>query len=112
MRRLGILLVLVLLGLALPPLYYYFRPVQLPLPPAGERIAVRDGMSVNALVQGSGPAVVLVHGLPGCSYDWTPLVEALAARGFQAIAYDRIGYGRSDARRDDDYTIAGNARDL
>jgi non-heme chloroperoxidase len=106
-------LVLAALGLALPPLYYRFRTVEMPLlPAAGERIAVRDGMSVNALVKGEGPAVVLVHGLPGCAYDWTPLVDALAARGFHVIAYDRIGYGRSDARRDDDYTIAGNARDL
>src|SRR5262245_51609886 len=113
MRRLLVLLVVVLLGLGLPPIYYAFRPVVPPLlPPAGERIAVRDGMSVNAIVKGEGPAVVLVHGLPGSGYDWAPLVDALAARGFAVIAYDRIGYGRSDARRDDDYTIVGNARDL
>ena len=95
MRRfLLFVLVLAALGLALPPLYYRFRTVEMPLlPPAGERIAVRDGMSVNALVKGEGAPVVLVHGLPGSGYDWTPLVDALAARGFAAIAYD-AGYGR------------------
>jgi pimeloyl-ACP methyl ester carboxylesterase len=36
----------------------------------------------------------------------------LAARGFRAIAYDRVGYGRSDARRDGEYTFAANAREL
>jgi pimeloyl-ACP methyl ester carboxylesterase len=36
----------------------------------------------------------------------------LAARGFRAIAYDRVGYGRSDPRGDGDYTFAANAREL
>jgi pimeloyl-ACP methyl ester carboxylesterase len=55
---------------------------------------------------------VLVHGHPGSAYDWRVLVPALAARGFRAIAYDRVGYGRSDARRDGEYTFAANAREL
>jgi pimeloyl-ACP methyl ester carboxylesterase len=53
-----------------------------------------------------------VHGLPGCAYDWTPLADALAARGVRAIAYDRVGYGYSDARTNGDFTVEGNARDL
>ena len=55
---------------------------------------------------------MLVHGLPGSAYDWAPLTDALAARGFRVIAYDRMGYGYSDARADGDFTIAANARDL
>jgi len=82
------------------------------LPPIGLRIAVGAGRAVNAVVKGDGPAVVLVHGLPGCGYDWSPLGDALAARGFRTLAYDRIGYGYSDGRSDDDFTIAANAREL
>lgn len=114
MRRflLGTVLVLVAL-IALPPLWFGLFPVERPeLPPAGRRIAVGDGMEVNAIERGSGAPVVLVHGLPGCAYDWTPLVDALAARGRRAIAYDRIGYGRSDARSNGEFTPAANARDL
>jgi len=56
--------------------------------------------------------MVLVHGLPGSGYDWKPLSEDLAARGHRVIAYDRVGYGRSDPRADDDFTFAANAREL
>lgn len=115
MRR--ILLVVLVLGaavVALPPLYFELYPVQPPqLPAPGPRLVVNGkGLAVNAVERGSGPPIVLIHGLPGCAYDWAPLMDALAERGFHAIAYDRIGYGRSDARPDDDFTIAANARDL
>jgi pimeloyl-ACP methyl ester carboxylesterase len=115
MRRLLLfVLVLAIAAIAVPPAYFKIfpeRPPQLPAP--GVRIPVQGGLAVNAIVRGDGPAVVLVHGLPGSGYDWAPLTDALAARGFHVIAYDRIGYGRSDTRsNDDDFTIASNAQDL
>ncbi|HVN38864.1 MAG TPA: alpha/beta hydrolase [Myxococcota bacterium] len=114
MRRLLVwVFVLALAAVALPPLYFHFAPVEAPrLPPIGLRIAVGSDRAVNAVVKGEGPTLVLVHGLPGCSYDWSPLAESLAARGFRTLAYDRIGYGYSDGRSDDDFTIAANAREL
>jgi pimeloyl-ACP methyl ester carboxylesterase len=114
MRRLLLaLLVLLALVVALPLLSYRIRPVQPPrLPAIGQRIAVGKGLAVNAVVEGEGAPMVLVHGLPGCAYDWTPLTDALAARGFHVIAYDRVGYGYSDARPDGDFTIAANASEL
>jgi pimeloyl-ACP methyl ester carboxylesterase len=112
-RLLAVVLVLLVAMIGLPPLYYFFFPAQPPqLPGPDQRFAVRDGLMVNTVVKGSGPPIVLVHGLPGSGYDWAPLTDALAARGFQVFAYDRLGYGRSDARLDDDFTIAANARDL
>ena len=46
---------------------------------------------------GSGRTVVLVHGL-GLSADvWRPHLDALAERGYQAIAPDLPGYGRSES---------------
>jgi len=82
------------------------------LPPPGRRIEVADGVFVNAIERGRGPTVVLVHGLPGTAYDWAPLTEALAERGLRVIAYDRVDFGLSDGRPDDDYTVAANAREL
>ena len=114
LRRLllGLLILLVLL-IAGPPLWFAVSPVATPdLPPAGRSVEVRPGVKVNVLEEGSGPAVVLVHGHPGSAYEWAPLMHALAARGMRAIAYDRVGYGRSDARADGDYSVAANADDL
>ncbi|HZA27900.1 MAG TPA: alpha/beta hydrolase [Actinomycetota bacterium] len=53
--------------------------------------------------EGSGPAVVLLHGFPTSAHLWSDLVPLLAPR-FRAIAPDLIGYGDSakppDARLD------------
>jgi len=115
MRRVlvGIGLLLVVAVVA-PPLWFAVFPAEPPppLPPGDRRIPVGEGASVSAVDRGEGPAVVLVHGLPGSAHDWAPTTELLARRGHRVIAYDRVGYGHSDARRDGDYTPDGNARDL
>jgi len=97
------------------PLYYALDPEPIPaLPPAGRAIPVASGTSVNAIEAGpaGGRPVLLVHGLPGSGYDWKLLSADLAARGSRVIAYDRVGYGRSDPRGDDDFSFAANAREL
>jgi 2-hydroxymuconate-semialdehyde hydrolase len=45
--------------------------------------------------EGSGPAVVLLHGFPTSSHLWRDLVPLLAPR-FRAVAPDLIGYGDSE----------------
>lgn len=114
MRRvLSWIVLLLLLGIALPPLFYVVTgdpPEE--LPPADARYAVSGNVSVAAIERGRGPVAVLVHGLPGYSEDWGPTIDALAARGFRVIAYSRAGYGRSDRRKNDDYTPDGSATDL
>jgi pimeloyl-ACP methyl ester carboxylesterase len=67
---------------------------------------------VSAVVRGGGRPVVLVHGLPGCARDWKPLTAVLSRRGHRVVAYDRVGYGHSDPRPDEDFTIDANAREL
>ena len=47
---------------------------------------------------GDGPAVVLLHHGLGSVRAWRSQVPALTAAGFQVLAYDRWGYGASDAR--------------
>jgi pimeloyl-ACP methyl ester carboxylesterase len=43
---------------------------------------------------GSGPPIVLVHGLGGSHVNWMPVGRALAARG-RVLAPDLIGFGRT-----------------
>lgn len=105
--------VLLAAAVALPPLWYAAFPEPAPsLPPPGRRVEVAPGVGVNLIERGAGPAVVLVHGHPGSAYDWTASMEALADRGFRALAYDRVGYGRSDVRPRDDYSVGANAAEL
>ncbi|MBP7564931.1 MAG: alpha/beta fold hydrolase [Burkholderiaceae bacterium] len=44
---------------------------------------------------GSGPTVLLLHGLAGGHLAFAPQVETLAAAGWRAVAWDMPGYGRS-----------------
>jgi len=82
------------------------------LPPAGKRVVLPGGIGVNVLEEGEGPPIVLVHGLPGMAADFRNLSAALVARGRRVIAYDRVGYGHSDLRLDDRFTVAQNAAEL
>lgn len=98
-RLLRFLMMLALAALALPPLFFgLFPPAAPELPPGGRRVEVAPGVEVNLIEAGSGPPVVLVHGHPGSAYDWGSVMDALAELGHHALAYDRVGYGRSDPR--------------
>lgn len=114
-RRLLLVLAVLLVGaVVVPPVCSSFSsdtPPELPL--AGRRVALAGGVAVNLLEEGAGPPVVLVHGLPGTGYDWRNTSKALAGRGLRALAYDRVGYGRSDPRPDPSaLMIEANAREL
>lgn len=114
MRRLLVGLALLLaLGLAGPPAWFSIFPVETPpLPEPGRLVELDAGAAVNLVEQGEGPPVVLVHGLPGTAYHWSAVTEALADRGHRVLAYDRVGYGHSEPRADDDYTVHANAMEL
>lgn len=114
MKRLALLLLaFAVMALALPPLWFVvFREPAPELLASGRRVLLPGGVGVNVLEQGAGPPVVLVHGLPGCAYDWRELLHALADRGFRAFAYDRPGYGYSDSRGSSPHTVQQNAAEL
>ena len=80
-KAIGALIILVLAAIILPPAYYALvgESGAVELPPPGRMVPLRGGAELNVLDSGQGPAIVLVHGLPGCAYDWTPLPERLAA---------------------------------
>ncbi len=46
-------------------------------------------------VLGSGPTVLMLHGIGGGHLAFAPQVETLASSGYRAVAWDMPGYGRS-----------------
>src|SRR5262245_56378929 len=63
------------------------------------RTAVAEGVKLQYLVAGRGPAVVLLHGYAETSRMWRPLMPRLAAN-FTVIAPDLPGIGDSDIPKD------------
>jgi pimeloyl-ACP methyl ester carboxylesterase len=53
-----------------------------------------DGLMLHYVVEGRGPAVVLLHGLGGFAQSWRYTIEALAARA-TVFSLDLPGFGRS-----------------
>jgi pimeloyl-ACP methyl ester carboxylesterase len=71
----------------------------------GHRVGYRTG--------GSGPVIVLVHGMAGSSATWQYVLPALAER-FTVVAPDLVGHGDSEKPRGD-YSLgafASGVRDL
>lgn len=64
-------------------------------PPIGDFITV-ERTRIHYLCQGSGQAVVLLHGNPGFIQDFTPEVFNQAAQTYRTCAFDRPGHGYSN----------------
>lgn len=81
--------------------------------PAGEMVEVTtdDGGTVATESTGSGPVVVLVHGITSSRQDWGPVARELVARGHTAIGLDQRGHGGSHPGSDG-YSPARLGRDL
>jgi haloalkane dehalogenase len=63
----------------------------------------QDGLRMHYLDEGSGPAVLLLHGEPTWSYLYRTIIPELSSA--RAIAPDYFGFGRSDKPlRREDYT--------
>src|SRR5918999_1657906 len=55
-----------------------------------------DVGDISTIEGGSGPAVVMLHGLGGTKQSFLPTVAALAPAGYRTIAMDLPGFGDSD----------------
>ena len=60
-----------------------------------DKTATVYGAKIHYLEAGSGPAVILLHGLGGDGSNWAPTIAPLAAK-FRVLVPDQIGFGRSD----------------
>lgn len=63
-----------------------------PAPP--ERTVAVFGQIIHYWDVGTGPAVVLVHGLGDRKESWLPVIPALS-RQYRVLALDQIGFGKS-----------------
>ncbi len=62
--------------------------------PADKTITV-FGQSIHYFDMGSGPVVVLLHGLGSRKDDWLPVLEPMAQK-YRLLVPDQIGFGKSD----------------
>jgi len=62
-----------------------------------------DGNSIRYREVGTGPVLVLVHGIAGFIEEWEPAMETLS-RHFRVIALDLLGHGLSD-KPEADYSL-------
>ena len=53
------------------------------------------GQKIHYVEAGSGPVVILLHGLGGNSANWTLNINQLAAK-YRVIVPDQVGFGQSD----------------
>lgn len=65
-------------------------------PPEGRFVELSGGRRVHAVVRGSGPDLVLIHGASGNTRDFTmSFVDRLTDR-YRVIVFDRPGLGHTD----------------
>ncbi|MFZ0731602.1 MAG: alpha/beta hydrolase [Candidatus Sulfotelmatobacter sp.] len=81
-------------------------------PPVGEGVEECwmdfDGAGMRYLRSGSGPPLVLLHGLLGYSFSWRFTIPALAPYA-TVYAPDLLGAGFSDRPQDIDHSMRGTA---
>lgn len=78
---------------------------------ASESWVQAEGLKIRFLHAGAGPALVLVHGLLGYSFNWRRVIPILATER-RIIVPDMAGAGFSECRRDLDFSLLGSAKRL
>lgn len=78
------------------------------------RFIEANGLEFGLLERGpsDGPLVLCLHGFPDCAQSWLPLLDALAAQGYRAVAPAMRGYLPSGIPADGDYRVTTLARDV
>ncbi len=85
------------------------RQVEKKLPPRGRFIEV-DGARIHYLDEGTGPTLVLVHGLAGQMHNFTHSLLGKLTRDFRVVVLDRPGSGYSTRPRRASATMSAQAR--
>lgn len=79
-------------------------PITSDRPRSTSQFTTVDGTRLHFVIEGAGSPVVLIHGNPGSTKDWTHLFGPLAAR-HKTVAFDRPGHGQSRRPKHGDVTI-------
>lgn len=77
------------------------------------RFQAANGLEFGLLEAGpaEAPLVLCLHGFPDCAQSFRPLLTALAAQGYRAVAVSMRGYLPSSRPADGDYSPLALARD-
>ena len=86
--------VLVLLGLTVYT-QVALRHIRKAFPPTGQFVSA-DGIRLHYVREGSGRPVVMLHGRDGALQEYTFSILGRVAEHYDAIAFDRPGYGHSE----------------
>ncbi|HEX3471942.1 MAG TPA: alpha/beta hydrolase, partial [Silvibacterium sp.] len=115
LNRVFLVLICLLIGLGL---YIWLRPLELLFTVVQAKLRLDgiksefthvDGYRIHYYTGGSGPPIVLVHGLGGRAEDWAQLMPQLVHGGHRVYALDLLGYGRSSRPSDASYSIPQEA---
>jgi pimeloyl-ACP methyl ester carboxylesterase len=78
-----------------------------------ERLLRLNGIELNVVEEGAGPAVVLCHGFPELAFSWRHQIPVLATNGYRVIAPDMRGFGRSSIPPEiEAYDVVSLCRDM
>ncbi len=70
-------------------------------------------ITLNVVVEGSGPLLILLHGWPQCWFLWHRQIDPLVRAGYCLAVPDQRGYGHSDKPEDiSAYNILNLTRDV
>ena len=78
-------------------------------------LEVEPGLHVHYVDEGprDGDVLLFLHGVPTWSYLYRRFIAATVDAGYRAIAYDQIGFGRSDKpASQNEYSVARHVRHL
>jgi pimeloyl-ACP methyl ester carboxylesterase len=105
-----ILVVLVLAGLVLFTAWTA-RQVEKKLPPRGRFIDI-DGARIHYLDEGTGPTLLLIHGLAGQMHNFTHSLLGKLKHDFRVVILDRPGSGYSTRPARASATISAQAQTI
>jgi pimeloyl-ACP methyl ester carboxylesterase len=106
----AVLLALALVGLVLFSAWTA-RQVEKGLPPAGRFITI-DGARIHYLDQGSGPPLLMIHGLSGQMHNFTHSLLDRLKHEHRIVILDRPGSGYSTAAPNSSAAIGAQARTI
>ncbi len=75
--------------------YYAARQIEREHPPTGQYVCAK-GVRLHYVDAGSGPCIVLLHGVSASLRDFSASILHDLAQDHRVIAFDRPGYGYSD----------------
>ena len=70
-----------------------------------------NGLNLNYVDEGTGPAMLMVHGNPTWSFYYRHLITAYS-KHFRCVVPDHIGCGFSDKPQDYEYTLENHIQNL